>query len=426
VPTGLGDVTPIHEARLENGMRLIVQENHAAPFVAIYGNLTAGPVFDPPDKAGLAAFCAEMLSRGTETRTWQQIREELEFVAAGLSFGTGVQVGTISGRCLTDDLKLLLGAASEQLMSPAFPEEEIEKVRSEIIAAQERRDEDTLRVAEKELLAQLYPQGHPLHYPRTGTRETVSAITRDDLEAFHGRYYRPENMILAIVGDVDVDDATRLVQDSFGRWESAGDPARPELPPVPAPSEPRTVRVPVPNKTQADIALGFPGLSRRDPGYYRADLMNYVLGRGFTSRMNMHIREDLGLAYYVWTYFASYWGAGPWMLQMGVDPKNIDTAVAAVLEELRQIQAQPPSEDELRLWKDYVEGTVARRMETYSGIARELVLAAFYDLGLYFAYEYPGLLQTITADDVHAAARDYLHPDGYVAVIAGPVEATED
>jgi zinc protease len=362
VPTGLGDVTPIHEARLENGMRLIVQENHAAPFVAIYGNLTAGPVFDPPDKAGLAAFCAEMLSRGTETRTWQQIREELEFVAAGLSFGTGVQVGTISGRCLTDDLKLLLGAASEQLMSPAFPEEEIEKVRSEIIAAQERRDEDTLRVAEKELLAQLYPQGHPLHYPRTGTRETVSAITRDDLEAFHGRYYRPENMILAIVGDVDVDDATRLVQDSFGRWESAGDPARPELPPVPAPSEPRTVRVPVPNKTQADIALGFPGLSRRDPGYYRADLMNYVLGRGFTSRMNMHIREDLGLAYYVWTYFASYWGAGP--SGSGVGGAAADPGATTLrgrtqaLEGLRRGNGGAPDGDILR----DSQGTSARRL----------------------------------------------------------------
>jgi zinc protease len=150
--------------------------------------------------------------------------------------------------------------------------------------------------------------------------------------------------------------------------------------------------------------------------------MNYVLGRGFMSRMNMHIREDLGLAYYVWTYFGAYHGPGPWLLQMGVDPGNTDRALEAALEEIRHIQQEPPSADELRLWKNYVEGTVARRMETYAGVARELVLAEFYDLGLYFAYEYPGILRSITADEVHQAAQAFLHPEGYVAVIAGPVD----
>jgi len=422
VPAGLGEVPAIHELRLPNGLRVVLQENHAAPFVAVYGNVMAGPTFDPPDRPGLAAFCAEMLSRGTERRTWEEIREALEFAAAEVSFGTGVQVATVGGRCLTGDFALLLEATAEQLMVPAFPPEEVEKVRSDLIAGQERRDEDTLRVAEKELFARLYPEGHPLHQPRLGTKESVSSITREELIEFHGRYYRPENMILGIVGDIDAEEAAVLVGRVFGSWARGGDPARPELTPAPVPAEPRIVRVPVPNKTQVDIALGFPGLSRRDPAYYRADLMNYVLGRGFMSRLNMNIREELGLAYYVWSNFWAYWGAGPWLLQMGVDPANADKALEAALDELKRIQEAPPSAEELKLWKDYVEGTVARRMETYSGIARELVLAAFYDLGLYFAYEYPGVLREITADEVHEAAREFLHPGGYVAVIAGPVE----
>jgi len=103
-------------------------------------------------------------------------------------------------------------------------------------------------------------------------------------------------------------------------------------------------------------------------------------------------------------------------------PQVLADARRRLLDELKRIQEAPPSAEELKLWKDYVEGTVARRMETYSGIARELVLAAFYDLGLYFAYEYPGVLREITADEVHEAAREFLHPAGYVAVIAGPVE----
>jgi len=195
---------------------------------------------------------------------------------------------------------------------------------------------------------------------------------------------------------------------------------------VPAPEEPRVVRVPVPNKTQADIALGFPGLSRRDPEYYQADLMNYVLGRGFMSRLNMRIREEMGLAYYVWSAYWAYWGPGPWVLQMGVNPENVEEALSAAVEELERIQQEPPSAEELKLWKDYVEGTVARRMETFSGIAQNLVLSAFYELGPYFPYEYPGILRGITGEQVQEAAQQHLRPEGYVAVIAGPVEETPE
>ena len=426
VPPDLGAVTPIRHYQLANGMQVILQQTTAAPFVTTYGNVMAGPVFDPLDKPGLAGFTAEMLSHGTQKRTWTEIQEELEFVAAQLGFGTGSQVGTVGGQCLKDDLALLLEAAAEQLMLPAFPAEEIEKVRSLIIAAQERRDEDTYQVAENELFVRLFPESHPLHHDELGTRESVTSITRDDLAAFHARYYRPENTILAIVGDFEPDDAAALVERVFGKWERGGEPARPDLPAVPVPARPEVVRVPVPNKTQADIAIGFPGISRRDPVYYQADLMNYLLGRGgFMSRLTMHIRENLGIAYYVWSNYRAYWGPGPWVLQMGVNPANVDKAIEAALDEVRLIQHEAPSEEEVDLWKDYVEGTVARQMETFGGIAQNLVLSSFYELGPYFPYEYPRILRAITPEQVLAAAREALHPEGYVAVVAGPVQEPE-
>lgn len=421
VPPGLGSVPKLHELRLPNGLQVILQENHAAPFVSLHGNLMAGPAFDPPAKAGLATFCAEALSRGTQKRTWQEIREALEFVAADLGFGTGAQVATVNGRCMSGDLSLLLATCFEQLTQPAFPPEEIEKVRSEMLAAQERRDEDTYRVAEKELLARLYPEGHPLHEPALGTKDTVASITPEDLRNFHLRYYRPENTILAIVGDFDAAAVAALIERTFSQWESAGEPARPELPAAPLPEGTAVVPVPVAGKTQADIALGFPGISRRDPDYYPSDLMSYLLGRGFMSRLNMRIREDMGMAYYVWCNYYAYWGPGPWILHMGIDPANVDRAISAAVEELEKIQREAPSQEELDLWKDYVEGTVARRMETFSGIAQNLVLSAFYELGLYFPYEYPRMLREITAEQVQQAARTHLHPQAYIAVAAGPV-----
>ncbi len=420
-PPDLAEAPAVHELTLPNGMRVILRENHAAPFVSIYGNVMAGPVFEPEDKAGLAAFCAEMLSRGTEKRSWQEIRESLEFVAARLGFGTGTQVATVSGQCMSGDLRLVLEAAAEQLMSPSFPPEEIEKVRSELIAAQERRDEDTYQVAEKELFARLFPKGHPLHHPSLGDRETISNITRDDLVAFHQRYYRPENTILAIVGDLQPEKAEKLVEEIFGPWRRGGEPARPDLPQVPVPEKPEVVRVPVANKTQVDIALGFPGIARSDPAYYQADLMNYLMGRGFMSRLNMRIREDMGLAYYVYSYYYAFYGPGPWVLHMAVRPEHVGEAVKAAVEEMERIQKEPPSEEELALWKDYVQGTVARQMETFSGIARSLVVSEFYDLGLYFPYQYPKILRKITPAQVTEAAQKFLHPAGYIAAAAGPM-----
>jgi zinc protease len=420
-PPGVTGAPAIHEVRLPNGMQVILQENHAAPFVALFGNVVAGPVLQPEAKAGLAPFCAEMLSRGTQKRTWEEIRQALEFVAAQLNFGVGAQVATVSGQCLTADLPLLLEAAAEQLMTPSFPPEEVEKVRSEIIAAQERRDEDTYQVAERELFARLYPQGHPLHAPPLGDKETVSGITRQDLLDFHARWYRPENTVLAIVGDIQPAQVAEVVQRVFGSWTRMGEPARPQLPAVPPPAKPETVRVPVANKTQVDIALGFPGLSRRDPDFYKGDLMDYLLGRGFMSRLNMKIRDELGLAYYVMSAYYAYWGPGPWVLHMGVNPVNADKAIAAAVEELQGLQRQTPPEEEVNLWKDYVAGTVARQMETFAGIGQTLVTAAFYDLGVYFPYQYPGILRAITPDQVEDAARKHLYPNGYVAVVAGPI-----
>ena len=199
----------------------------------------------------------------------------------------------------------------------------------------------------------------------------------------------------------------------FGSWERKGEPARPNLPVVPLPSQAETIRVPIPNKTQTDVALGFPGISRRDPDYYAADLMNYVLGRGFVSRLNLRIREEMGAAYYVTSSFYAYWGAGPWALHMGVNPKKVDAAVAAALDEMKKMQTAPPTEQELQLWRDYVEGTVARQMETYAGIAQNLVLSSFYDLGLDFPYRYPRILKGITGEQVQTAAQKFLHPDRY-------------
>jgi zinc protease len=179
--------------------------------------------------------------------------------------------------------------------------------------------------------------------------------------------------------------------------------------------------MPLPGKTQSDIAIGLPGVSRLSPDHYAAELLNYVLGGGgFSSRLTTRIRDEQGLAYYVYSYFAAYRGAGPWMLRMGVNPARVEQAVTSAFAELGRINQQPPGDRELQLWKDYVTGTLALSLETNAGIAASLSDAEFYGLGLDYPWRYPELIRKLTPADVAAAGRKYITPDRAITIIAGP------
>jgi zinc protease len=177
----------------------------------------------------------------------------------------------------------------------------------------------------------------------------------------------------------------------------------------------------VPEKTQSDIIIGLPGISRLAPDYYAAELLNYVLGGGgLSSRLARRIRDEQGLAYYVGSYFAAYRGPGPWIMEMGVNPARVNQAISGALDILRAIREHPPQADELRLWQEYVTGAAALRLETSGGIAAALADAEFYGLGLDYPWRYPQLLRKVTPAEVAAAAQKYIQPDHVIIVTAGP------
>ena len=406
---------------LPNGVVLVVQENHAVGAVAVGGMLRAGAIYDPPGQAGLANLVAAGLSRGTATRTWQQIAGQLEFVAASTSFSGGVQVANISGRCLSGDLELLVELLADQLRQPNFPEPEVAKLRGQAETALEEANADTGEVAERAFLAALYPEGHPLRHVPQGELEQVRTITRQDLVDFHRRYYRPDTLILTVVGDVQPARVRELADKYLGNWQAPGPPPAINIPPAPQPARPVTITRSLPGKTQTDIALGAVGISRRSPDYHAALLLNYILGGGgFSSRLTEAIRDQQGLAYYVYSQYRAYYGDGPWLLRMGVNPANVSKAVAAALAQMRKVQQQGVTDREMALWQDYAAGSLALRMETNEGVANSLADAEFYGLGLDYPYRLPALLAALSRQQVQAAARKYLHPEAYVLVTAGP------
>jgi len=410
--------------QLPNGAVFIVYENPVAPAVSIAGMVGGGSIFDPTDKPGLANFVAEMLSHGAAKRSAEAIAEALEFVAAEVDFTGGTQVANISARCLKNDLPLVMEILADETRRPTFPDDQVSLVRMQLEVALREALDDPGEVADRDLYAALYPVGHPLHYRPLGTLEGVGRVTRQDLIDFHARCYRPDTLVLAVAGDVSADQVRELAQRYFGDWTAQGPRPPIVIPPVEPPAKVVRKFAPLAGKTQASVVIGLPGIARTAPDYPAADLMNYDLGGGgFASRLMEHIREEKGLAYYVYSDFVAYRGPGPWITRMGVDPPFLEHAVDIALSEMRRIREQPPTDAELRYWKDYVSGTLAVHMETNAGIAGALSEAEFYGLGLDYPWRYPELVRQVTTAQAADAARKYILPDRCIISIAGPEAA---
>ncbi len=418
-----GSGAKTEQRRLSNGLTVIVRENHANPTVAIQGFVRAGSVDDPPGKFGLANLVAEMLARGTATRTAQQIAEEMDFVGASLEAWAGRERTDFGGRMLSGDFEAMLGLLADMVRHPTFPAEQLEKARGEILTGLQEEQDDTAIMATRRLYQALYPEGDPYRHPPAGDIEDVKRLTREDALDFYRRAYRPESTTLVIVGDVRAEAALAAVEKAFGDWKGEGAPLPPYTPapitPAPPPSAP--IMVSLADKEQGDIAMGLIGLPRRSPDYESAMLMNLILGGDeFVGRVGKRIRDTEGLAYYAYTTFVPGLEAGPWMFRAGVNPKNMARALASARDEIAKMVAQGVTEAELAWAKDHSIGALRLSLATNEGMAEELVTDAFYGLGLDYAQRMPGIVRAITRAQVNAAARKYLRPNAMTAVIAGP------
>jgi zinc protease len=404
-----------------NGLTLLVQENHAAPVVGIRGMLKAGSMYDPPGKSGLANFVAEMLPEGTEKRSWSQLADELEFVAADVNVASGISACVISGQSLPEHLETAVEILADELQHPSFPAAQIPKVRERIANAIREELDSTDEAAERTLYATIYPADHPLHHLPIGEFEEVTTVTRDDLLNFYREHYRPDMLILAIVGDVTPEAAVALVEKHFGGWAAQGSKPDYALPGVGLPQKPVRRTITMPGRSQVDIAIGFPGVRRNDPAYPACLLLNRILSGGNTGRLYREIREKRGLVYGVYSDFRASQAVGPFVLRMGANPKHAEEAISVALEQLRLIRKEGPTHEEMEVWKSYTSGRVALELETNAGIARNLVDAEFYGLGLDYPYRLPKIIAELTGEQVLAAAKQYLQPDHAVVVTAGPL-----
>ncbi len=410
----------IHRRVLENGITVLIYENFAAASVVIEGYVRAGALAEGRRRAGLTDFVAGMLMRGTRRRTFDEIYEALESVGASLDFGAGRHVSDFSAGGLAEDLDLLLDLLAGSLCEPTFPEEELEQVRGEILTGLQIRAHDTRQMAGLRFREMLYGD-HPYGHSLRGYPETIAELTRDDLNDFHARHYGPEGMILTIVGAVNVDQALSRVETALGGWRNDNWEALPE--PGPAPRPATTIRddVVIPDKTQSDIILGLPGPARSAPDYLDLSMANTVLGVfGMMGRLGSNVREEQGLAYYVYSRLRGGLGPSPWYVGTGVAPDKVEQALESILFEIDRIQQEPVPEDELEDSKAYRIGSLPVSLETNDGLASIITDLELFDLGLDYLQRFPDLIAELTAERVQAAAQKYFSTEQIAVAVAGP------
>jgi zinc protease len=416
---GPNDITR-HE--LSNGIVILVHENHASPSVIVNGLVRVGAADERPEQAGLAAFTAAALTRGTARRTFAQIYEELESVGASAGISAGTYSTGFAGKSLAEDLPLVLDILSDALRHPTFPPDEIEKLRGEILTDLEERVHDTARMAALTFHELAYPAGHPYARSLSGYVETVSRIARDDVAAFYRGGYGPAGMIVVVVGAVKTDEALAQVEAAFGDWAGSTYERAP-LPDVPRIAEARERFVPIPGKTQSDVVLGYPGPARTDPAFLDAAVCNTVLGVfGMMGRLGDNVRDEQGLAYYAYSRVDGGPGPGLWRVIAGVNPANVARAIASIRAEIARICEEPVGEQELADNKAFLTGSLPLRLETNEGVAQVILDMERYSLGLDYLQRYTSLVEAITAEQVQTAAQRWLDPDAYALAIAGPPE----
>ncbi len=408
--------------RLSNGAVVLAKETNTTPAVAISATFRAGSIYDPPACGGLAHFLSRVIDRGTESRSADDIAEALDGRGVSLMVMVTRQQMMLACTCLAEDFEAMLELVGDVCMRPTFPEREIETRRLEIVTSIRQDEDNPAVVAVEGLMEILYPDPHPYGRRTKGTIGTVEAIRRSDLQRFHAQTFAPATLALVVVGDVEPSRAITQAARVFGDWTG------PESPPGAVPDAPRLARRrqlvrPMMSKVQADIAYGFVAITRRDPSYYPFVVMNNVLGQyALGGRLGDSIRERQGMAYYVFSAFDANIGRGPLVIRAGVDPRNVDRAVASIDDELRRLAEGGVTPRELTESKQYLVGSMPRTLETNAGIAAFLQNVEFFDLGLDHDVRLPHLIDAVTAEQVNAEARRHLVPDQAALCIAGPYD----
>ena len=414
------EIPKVESYTLPNGLQLYLLPDDTLPIVTGRALIRTGNLFDPPEKIGLAGITGSVLRiGGTESRTGDEIDQELEAMASSVEAGIGETSGTANFWTLKENLGRVLEIFADVLMQPAFRQDKIDFTTQQIRSSIARRNDDASGIASREFGNLIYGKGTP--YGWQIEYEHVDNIDRADLVAFYERYFSPANITLAVYGDFSPEEIKAAMEKAFGGW-TAKPPPVPAFPAVQASDEGKVYFVNKTDVNQSNIRMGHLGGVLKDKDYPALEVMNSILGGGFHSRLFQKVRSDLGLAYHA----SSSWGAryeqpGVFQIAIGTKSESTVAAIEAALKEVERIRTAPVGADELKTAIDGVLNSFVFNFDTRSKTLRRLVNYRYWNYPEDFILQYRNAIREVTAADVMRVAKEHLHPEQMKLVIVGKV-----
>lgn len=403
---------------LPTGIRLIAAPVAKLPLVTVLVLVNAGSTSEPRGKEGVAALTAAALLEGTTRFDGAELTEKFEQLGTSLESGADWDSAFLKITVLSNKLEEATKLLGEAISTPVFPEREVERLKAERLAEILQLETEPRGLADEKFSEFLYDDESRYSRPDEGSTESVSSLTRSDVEQFYRSNYNSGATTVIVAGDVSSENAKSLVIEAFRKWPS-GSSRNQTLSGKARRNRKSTHIVNKPDAPQSELRVGHVGLPRKHPDFFPTLVMNAVLGGLFGSRINLNLREAHGYTYGASSYYDWRRGPGPFVVSTAVESEVTAPALREILTEIDRIRGEKITAEELSLARDYLEGVFPIRYETTAAIASALATMSIYDLPSDYYDSYRANIHSVSEDAVLQAARTHLHPELLQTVIVG-------
>lgn len=419
---GVTKLRPYRETTLPNGLQILFLEDSTLPSLSMSLLVKTGSAQDPEGQSGLANLVTELLDQGTKKRDAMGIADDLARLGAQFDAGVNYDYSTLSLTGLSFSANELLVQFYDIASGPTFPNEEIERLKKQVVARLERGLDNPSYVADLAALRAVYPE-HPYGRTLLGTKNEILKLSKKNVIQHYLRYYRPNNSILSVVGKFD-EAYARKVEATFANWARRDVPASQNSVPV----ETAGIRLRIvdkPGLTQAQIRFGSLGIERKDDAFLALRVANTVLGGAFTSRLNDKVRKELGLTYGISSSFDPRAQRGPFEIETFTKVESIKQVVDETLAIYRSFIDKGVTAEEVDRAKGYLRGIFPQAIQTSERLALNLMLLRLYGLQDRYLTHYIYDLDRISVSEINRAIRKNMKPDQLAIVVHAPQEAVE-
>lgn len=405
--------------KLKNGATLYLMEDHRLPLVNFYGLVRTGSIYDPPGKNGTASLVGTMLrTGGTLKHPWAQVDDMVDQLGMGVTTGVGSESANASFNVLSENLGPALNLLFEMLREPAFDPEKLALAKEKQKDGIRRQNDNPVQIAIREFRTMLWGADNPRGF--SPTFKTVDAITREDLVAFHGRYYAPNNMILGVSGDFNRKTVVALVEKAMGAWPNRT-VTWPAVPEVPLTRANALYLADKESATQSTILIGRLSAKEGDPDQAALEVMDNILGSGgFTSRITQAVRNDRGLAYAAGSGLnIGRMAPGTQLIYAISKGESTHEALDVMLKEVERIRTDPVTPEELQRARSALVNSAVFDYDSPDKVLSNSLDLGYYGLSQDLPAQRLAALGKVSADDVKRVAGLYLDPKTLQVMVAG-------